>query len=101
WALPLEGKRVTAFARTPVEGHVALGFADGSVRFGPRAAAAPLLGGPPPGLVPLGDGDASDGRAIYSPVPGGQWRRSEPIVELDPAGGAAADGRGSGARDPR
>src|SRR4029453_1553703 len=34
WALPLEGKRVTAFARTPVEGHVALGFADGSVRFG-------------------------------------------------------------------
>jgi phosphate transport system permease protein len=91
--LDLGGVPVTAFARTLADGHVAFGFADGSVRFGQIGVAASVSPGasPPESRAPLGGGDTTDGRAVFSEVPGGQIRRVEPVVEL--AESAPAAGR--------
>jgi phosphate transport system permease protein len=85
--LPLEGARVTAFARTLADGHVVFGFADGTLRFGRVGVTAATVSADrvPADLAPLGGGDATDGHAVYGPVPGGQFRRSEPVLELGPA----------------
>ena len=82
--LDLGDAPVTAFARTLADGHVAFGFADGSVRFGRIGVVAAVIAGAeiPEGRAPLGGGDTTDGRAVYSEVPGGQIRRVEPVVEL-------------------
>jgi phosphate transport system permease protein len=102
-ALPLDGARVTAFARTLADGHVAFGFADGSLRFGRVAVTATTLPGDqvPPDLAPLDGGDATDGRAVYGRVPGGQLRRSEPVLELGPEEAPAAGARAITALDLR
>jgi phosphate transport system permease protein len=82
--LPLGEVPVTAFARTLADGHVVFGFADGSVRFGRIDARADVVPAEavPAELSPLGDGDGSDGGAVYREVPGGQFRRVEAVVEL-------------------
>jgi len=93
----------TAFARTLADGHVVFGFADGSVRFGRIAVLAEVLaqGAAPADLAPLSAGDATDGRAVYTELPGGQQRRVAPVIELTPAEAASTGGRAIVALDFR
>jgi phosphate transport system permease protein len=84
---------VTAFGRAP-SGEFALGFADGTVRFGTIGFDVSLSADAdaPASLESLGGDDATDGTAVYSRVPGGQTRRISPRIELlaaEPAAGAA------------
>jgi phosphate transport system permease protein len=82
---------VTAFGRAP-SGDFALGFADGTIRFGTIGFDVSLVGAGevPAGLEDLGGRDATDGTAVYTEVPGGQVRRVAPELELGPAETAAA-----------
>jgi phosphate transport system permease protein len=83
-ALHLGDAPVTAFARTLRGGHLVFGFADGTVRFGRLSFRTDLLGEAdvPADVASLGGGDRSDGRSIYSALPGGQVRRVTPGIEL-------------------
>ncbi|MGE3934952.1 MAG: ABC transporter permease subunit [Rhodospirillaceae bacterium] len=88
------GQRVTAFAHTLDGRDLAFGMADGTVRFGNLAIAAAVLPADrvPADARPLGAADRTDGKAIYSPVPGGQVRRLSVEIGLKPPQRIADDG---------
>jgi len=90
----LAGQRVTAFAHTLDGRDLAFGLADGTVRFGTLAIQAAVLPGDrvPADARPIGGADRSDGKAVYSPVPGGQVRRLSVEIGLKPAQRIADDG---------
>ncbi|HEX2485534.1 MAG TPA: ABC transporter permease subunit [Myxococcota bacterium] len=101
--LELGSVPVTAAARTPRGGHLILGFADGSVRFGRIDLAAEVvpLERLPVGLAPLPTGERTDGRAVYGAIPGGDWRRVAPVIELQEAKPLSTSGRAIVAADVR
>jgi phosphate transport system permease protein len=76
---------VTAFAHTLSGGHVAFGFADGSVRFGRIDVTATVISADalPEGRAPLAGSDSSDGQVVYTELPGGQFRRVEARTSLE------------------
>jgi phosphate transport system permease protein len=86
---------VTAFARTPAGGHLILGFADGSVRFGRLDLGASVVRADalPEGLAELPTGERTDGSAVYSEIPGGDWRRVAPTLELQESQPLSPTGR--------
>lgn len=94
---------VTAFARTPKGGHLIFGFADGSVRFGRLDLASSVLRADslPADLVALPTGERTDGRAIYAEIPGGDWRRVAPLLELQESQPLSPSGRAIVAVDLR
>jgi phosphate transport system permease protein len=70
--------RPTAWAFSQDKEHLAIGFADGTVRLGTLRVSSELR---PPDEVPsglrdLGDGHSTDGTAIYMKAPGGEMRVS-------------------------
>ncbi len=75
--LDFAGARATAFARTLKGGNIAFGFADGTVRFGKISFRTQVLPADraPKGLTRINDRDLSDGRFIFSKIPGEQVRK--------------------------
>lgn len=75
--LDLAGKDVTAVAASVDRLHVALGFADGSIKLAETQFLAEILPADqlPQGLTTLDDRDSTDGSAIYSKIPGNQYRK--------------------------
>ena len=89
------GVTASAFARTLVGDDFLFGFPDGTVRTGridihPKVVTNQLT---PKGLTRLDDRDSTDGRVIYTKIPG-QFRKTEPLLTLNapvqvaPAGAA-------------
>lgn len=81
-----EGARPTAFGRTIAGTDVAFGFADGTVRLGRIEIGVQVLTADalPAGAERLGANDYTDGRAVYSRVPGNQIRKVSLATQLDP-----------------
>jgi len=82
--LALGAAPLTSFARAPRGGHFVLGFADGSIRSGRMEVESAVLpaGALPAALEELPSGERTDGRALYAAIPGGDWRRVAPRLEL-------------------
>lgn len=99
--LDFGGTPASAFGRTLRGGNVAFGFPDGTVRFGKIVFRTQVLPAErvPKGLTRIDERDFTDGKVVYSRIPGGQmrkiWVESEikepqevapqgtPIVKLD------------------
>jgi len=83
--LDLGGAAITAIGRTNGHQGILLGFANGTVRLGRMDFKAEVLRPEalPAGLRRLDDRDQTDGRAIFSRIPGGQFRRTSLEVRLD------------------
>ena len=99
--LDFEGAEASAFGRTLRGGNVAFGFPDGTVRFGKIVFRTQVLPAErvPKGLTQIDERDFTDGKVVYSKIPGEQmrkiWVESEvkepqevapqgtPIVKLD------------------
>lgn len=79
------GRRATAFGRTIDRSNLAFGFEDGTVRFGTLALPTQVIdaAGRPQGMRQLNERDQSDGRAVFSAIPGDQSRRIGVTVRLD------------------
>jgi phosphate transport system permease protein len=75
------GKRITAFAASPVGSDIVFGFEDGTIRQGHLKFAVAIVTADrvPADARPLADGkagaDRTDGTAVFVPAPGGQIRR--------------------------
>ncbi|MDP1963737.1 MAG: ABC transporter permease subunit [Reyranella sp.] len=71
------GKAATAFARTIATGDIAFGFADGTVRFGKTGFEVKVIPAAdvPAGATALDRHDRSDGRQIFTTLPGNQARQ--------------------------
>jgi phosphate transport system permease protein len=94
---------VTAFAHTIDHTTVAMGFADGTVRFG-QVVLTPTILSPdavPAGMRGLDARDRTDGQSIYSHIPGDQVRRIAVTMRLDPAQRVAPEGVAITAMDYR
>ncbi|BBK45409.1 hypothetical protein STVA_54290 [Allostella vacuolata] len=85
---------VTGFGRTLKREDVAFGFADGSIRFGRMRMATQVLPADqlPAGLTRLNDRDLTDGRIIWSRIPGNQVRKVTPELSLEAPQKVAEDG---------
>lgn len=99
--LDFGGTPASAFGRTLKGGNVAFGFPDGTVRFGKIVFRTQVLPAErvPKGLTKIDERDFTDGKVVYSRIPGDQmrkiWVESEvkepqevapqgtPIVKLD------------------
>ena len=99
--LDFGGAEASAFGRTLKGGNVAFGFPDGTVRFGKIVFRTQILPAErvPKGLTKIDERDFTDGKVVYSRIPGDQmrkiWVESEvkepqevapqgtPIVKLD------------------
>ena len=99
--LDFGGVPASAFGRTLKGGNVAFGFPDGTVRFGKIVFRTQILPAErvPKGLTKIDERDFTDGKVVYSRIPGDQmrkiWVESEvkepqevapqgtPIVKLD------------------
>ncbi len=77
-SLDLGGKALTASGQAPDGRNIALGFADGTIRFVATAFETETLpeDAVPKGLRPLDDRDQTDGKNIYSRIPGKQVRKT-------------------------
>ncbi|MDQ1238029.1 MAG: phosphate transport system permease protein [Thermodesulfobacteriota bacterium] len=84
-AFDFKGKEVTAFSKALDGIHIAAGFSDGTVQFGKITFVVEILPEEsfPAGLTRLDDRDSTDGRAIYSRIPGKQVRRIQPELQLE------------------
>lgn len=82
----LQGKEVTAFSQCIDQRLLAFGFSDGTVRFGSVQFKTEILTGEaiPEGLKELNERDKSDGKAVYSIIPGNQVRKTWIELELEP-----------------
>jgi phosphate transport system permease protein len=78
------GKKVTAVARTLSWHDIAFGFEDGTVRFGKLTPVAQTITAErlPAGLTGLDQVDRTDGEAIYTALPGNQFRKLVVTSEL-------------------
>jgi len=77
------GKTVTAFSKAIDGTHVAFGFSDGTVRFGKIDFDIQVLRREqlPTGLTEIDGRDSTDGRSVFSIIPGDQIRKTD--VKLD------------------
>lgn len=75
--MDLAGKDVTAVSVSVDRLHVALGFADGTVKLAEAQFTTEILKADqlPQDLKTLDDRDSIDGQAIYSRIPGNQYRK--------------------------
>lgn len=82
----LRGIAATAFTRTINRSNLAFGFADGTVRFGAVTLPAEIMSpeAVPAGTERLDDRDVTDGRSIFSTIPGNQIRRISVVARLEP-----------------
>lgn len=75
-AVDLAGREVTAFDRSIDGRELAFGFADGNLMLARLSITASVIPASdlPEGLTRISDGELTDGRAIYTAIPGGQYR---------------------------
>lgn len=80
----LQGKKIAVLAGTLDGRHAAFGFGDGTVRFADIAHKADVnpIRDLPEGLTRLNDRDLTDGTAVYSHIPGKQFRKTWIEVKL-------------------
>jgi phosphate transport system permease protein len=85
--LPLEGKAITAFSRSTRTDDFALGFADGSVRFGEIGMRSQVVKTSelPVGLQRLNEADLTDGESVFHRIDAAQHRRVRFDALLGPA----------------
>ncbi len=78
-------KLVTASAHTINKAHSAFGFGDGTVRLAESQFMVDIITPDqlPPDLVPLDDRDRTDGTAVYSKIPGNQFRKIGFQIDID------------------
>ncbi|MBI5251943.1 MAG: ABC transporter permease [Desulfomonile tiedjei] len=81
----LKDKTITAFAKTLDSSNIAVGFSDGTVRFGRIEFRNDVLpeDQAPAGLKKINELYETDGSAVYSRVPGRQIRKISFKLELD------------------
>ncbi len=81
------GKDVTAFSSTLDNENLAFGFDDGAIRFVRVRFISDILPADelPGDLVVLDDRDSTDGEAVYSRIPGNQFRRISVELESEEA----------------
>ena len=82
--LDFEGAEASAFGRTLKGGNVAFGFPDGAVRFGKIAFRTQVLPAEraPEGLTKINERDLTDGKVVFSKIPGDQVRKIWVETEL-------------------
>ncbi len=75
--LDFGGTPASAFGRTLKGGNVAFGFPDGTVRFGKIVFRTQVLPAErvPKGLTKIDERDFTDGKVVYSRIPGDQMRK--------------------------
>ncbi len=75
--LDFEGAEASAFGRTLRGGNIAFGFSDGTVRFGKIVFRTQVLPAErvPKGLTKIDERDFTDGKVVYSRIPGDQMRK--------------------------
>ena len=75
--LDFGGTPASAFGRTLKGGNVAFGFPDGTVRFGKIVFRTQVLPAErvPKGLTQIDERDFTDGKVVYSKIPGEQMRK--------------------------
>ncbi|MCY3822714.1 MAG: ABC transporter permease subunit [Nitrospinae bacterium] len=75
--LDFGGTRASAFGRTLKGGNVAFGFPDGTVRFGKISFRTQVLPAErvPKGLTNIDERDFTDGKVVFSKIPGEQMRK--------------------------
>ena len=75
--LDFAGAEASAFGRTLKGGNVAFGFPDGTVRFGKIVFRTQVLPAEraPKGLTKIDERDFTDGKVVFSAIPGDQMRR--------------------------
>ena len=75
--LDFGGTRASAFGRTLKGGNVAFGFPDGTVRFGKIDFRTQVLPAErvPKGLTNIDERDFTDGKVVFSKIPGEQMRK--------------------------
>lgn len=85
-SLDFGGKKVTAVERTITWDDIALGFEDGTVRFGRLSLVYEILtpDNLPSGLTRLDERDQTDGSSVYSAIPGNQFRKVSVVASLEP-----------------
>ncbi len=83
-SLDLGGAEVTAIGRTPDRRRFALGFSDGTVRFGTMGFDTSILSEDtvPAGYDEIDDRDITVGGVVYSRLPGNQFRKTESSLTL-------------------
>lgn len=83
--LDFGGKKLTAFSKAIDGDHMAFGFADGTVRLGRVSFETEILSSDqlPQGLKALNDRDRTDGRSVFSVIPGDQIRKIAVKARLD------------------
>ena len=82
--LDFEGAEASAFGRTLKGGNVAFGFPDGTVRFGKIAFRTQVLPAEraTEGLTKINERDLTDGKVVFSKIPGDQVRKIWVETEL-------------------
>ena len=75
--LDFEGAEASAFGRTLKGGNIAFGFSDGTVRFGKIVFRTQVLPAERvlKGLTKIDERDFTDGKVVYSRIPGDQMRK--------------------------
>ena len=81
----LQGKKISTAASTIDRSGIALAFGDGTVRFGEIRFQTEILSPQeaPADLKKLDERDRTDGRAVYSTIPGNQLRKVRAELELE------------------
>ncbi|MDQ7784784.1 MAG: ABC transporter permease subunit [Desulfomonilaceae bacterium] len=99
----LDGKDVTAFSQAINGSDIAFGFSDGTVRLGKIRFETEVLpaGELPKGTMELDERDRTDGRSVFSLIPGDQIRRVSVAVEMDEEIQASTTGSPIAAMDHR
>ena len=93
--LDLGGKTVTAFADTINGDHLAIGFADGTVRFGEVSISGIVIPASeaPAGLTRLSETSFTDGVSVFDAVGPNQYRRLSVSVRFGEAQAIAEGGK--------
>ncbi len=83
--LDFQGKTITAVANTIDQTHLAIGFADGSVQFAEMQFVTEIVPADrlPQHLQPIDERDSTDGIAVYSRIPGNQFRKIHYNIHVD------------------
>jgi phosphate transport system permease protein len=99
----LQGKKISTAASTIDRSGIALGFEDGTVRFGEIRFQTEILSPQeaPAGLRKLDERDRTDGRAVYSTIPGNQLRKLTSELKLEEPISVSPSGRPIVAMDYR
>ena len=99
----LQGKTISTTASTIDRSGIALGFGDGTVRFGEIRFQTEILSPQevPADLRKLDDRDRTDGRAVYSAIPGNQLRKLTSELKLEEPIAVSPSGRPIVAMDYR